>query len=391
MGVTSLTRRTGATLAKIAVAAALVLSLGLAPSSAAQNHSAGPAIADRGVSAFGATVTDDLPPMAEAPRLPDPRAVVGLRASWIGPQTRGVNYASTPQQWVRTPTLQMAVLNEHTQLDHPNDPTCSVLPVEGSFTFREWRVHLVFINADAPGGVLDRFGETQPFTVNTVAFGSIPVEATVAIEQPLRADGVVRTGLGRFWNGRFGSVAVSECNDQAPFPTRPEGTGASNNNNYVLPPGDEPMVRAETRLRVDALSIDGVELDLAGACRSEVAEMTLSNDPYYAWDPEHSPEDHPMESHNVLTTPFYAPTMGGRLFGSIDIGPFSGCVTMAGDDLSALLTATVSGPDNPVDVRAEGLTTQSSWPDVEMCPFDWNCEEFWPVPEIPEEAPEGQP
>jgi hypothetical protein len=48
---------------------------------------------------------------------------------------------------------------------------------------------------------------------------------------------------------------------------------------------------------------------------------------------------------------FFSPEWGGTLNGTIDIPPFTGCTTASGDDLSALMTLSASGPDNPVSAR----------------------------------------
>lgn len=388
-----------AVMAKAALGMVLIAGLMIAPSSAAENATVDSEIPGFDSSALRADDTADeaWPPHPVHPELPDPTATLGpAGGSWIGPQTRGLNYAAELRQWVSLPSFQMGAFLERSR--PIADPTCTAHPIPGASSFQDWRAHLVFmdVEASAETPAQGRYGQTQPFTVNAVAFGSIPVQATVVLEQPRRADGVVNTALGRFWSGRWSR----QCSSHSPFQTRPTDTGLDDIpgggalSQFIVPPGDEPMVRAEVRLRVDALRIDGVELDLAGVCRSDFAEMTLSNDPYYTWDPDLSPEDHAQAIEGrpqQLTTPFYNPSYGGRLFGSIEVGPFSGCQTQAGDDLSPLLGATVSGPDNPVEVRAEGLSTQSAWPDFESCPFSWNCAEHWPSPEIPNDVPEASP
>ncbi|MBM9463524.1 hypothetical protein JL108_08675 [Aeromicrobium sp. YIM 150415] len=335
--------------------------------------------------------SEEWAPLPEFPSLPDVRAA-GIRGQWIGSQTRGANYVERSQQWVATPTLDTAVFNEQSR--PYGDLTCQATPIPGIYQITEWRAYLAFVNRDADANASIRYGETQPFTVRTVAFGSVPVEATVALEQPKRDDGVVETAYVTIDSAIYGpsnSSASEFCHTHAPFQTQPpRGNYPPGmplpSNNYITAAGDGPAAQGEARVRVDSLTVDGVSLDLMGSCRSDLGALVLDIEDYYGWDPSIRPEEHPYYTTR-MTTPYYNPGTGGRLFGTIDVGAFGDCRTVAGEDVSALLTATVSGPGNAIEVWNEGLGTSGSGFDT--CPFAFNCDELFPAYPVPDEKPEG--
>jgi hypothetical protein len=87
--------------------------------------------------------------------------------------------------------------------------------------------------------------------------------------------------------------------------------------------------QGEVSLRLTDARVNGVPLDLGPHCRSaQPVELTL-----------HGTSD---------ADPPYRITQGGRLTGDITIPPFTGCGV--GEDLDPLLTASVSGPGNLVQV-----------------------------------------
>ncbi|MGH1562145.1 hypothetical protein [Mumia sp. DW29H23] len=345
-------RRLG-TLTGIAVTAVLVLS-GAAQSSAA----------DEGY--------DEL---AEFPGLgiPDSR----VTGEWLTPQQRGVTYLERARQWTRTPTLQSVAFNRSTQ--QWVDSTCSrITQARGARRFREWWADVTLVDRGTALNSPRRYGYTQSFVVRTVAFGSVPVEATVALEQPRTAKGVVipatlKQGVAQY------------CASQGGFEIPPPHDGWR----YLPAEGDGSL-----RVRIDEVAVDGVVLPLAG-CAADGATLRLTSRDYLKWDPR-IPDDERPESQAgntkaaILRTPYYVIERGGLLFGSLDIPAFAGCATADGDDLSALLTASVSGPGNTVQLRTEALAIDVPTGGQETfatCPFGRDCADRFPAPALPTEPP----
>lgn len=304
-------------------------------------------------------------PLFPGQGLPD----VGSTAigQYTGSQARGINQLVRARQWLRTPNLQVAAFNENTQT--LRDPTCSrIEQVPGASEFREYRAHITFLNTAAAPRDADRFGTTQSFKVRTVAFGAIPVEAEVALEQPRGTNGVVRPAELTLWNGYY-------CDGRGPFSEAPPGYTLGHT--YIL----NTAVEGDVRARVDTLTIDGVALKLRDdSCRTSLTELALTSNPYpSSWDPSLGPGDRPTQA-NRMTTRFFNIANGGLLFGEIDIPAFRGCLTAGGEDVSHLLTNAVSGPTNPLELRALGIGGGSTW---DSCPFAFNCEPFFPPPELP--------
>ncbi|MGV9883603.1 DUF6801 domain-containing protein [Streptomyces sp. NPDC003006] len=104
----------------------------------------------------------------------------------------------------------------------------------------------------------------------------------------------------------------------------------------IIRPGKPPVTRVGYRqhLRLHGVRVNGVPLDVGPRCRTS----------------------RPIDTR---LTGSYPVTSGGLLQGTLDIPPFSGCGAN-GEDLDPLLTATVSGPGNPLKIRQGPLCTGSS-------------------------------
>ncbi|MCX2922883.1 DUF6801 domain-containing protein [Streptomyces sp. NEAU-W12] len=160
---------------------------------------------------------------------------------------------------------------------------------------------------------------TPPFQATFLTFGFTPTKATMVLEQ-----------------------------------TGPMTMDASGETSFVtLFTRLETRVRIPLVLRMTALEVNGIPLEVGPDCRTE--RPLRSFEP----DPETYPGDHLVLSGSSTHQPPDQPTgyllsSGGRLTGEMTIPAFTGCGT-GGEDLDRLLTASVSGPGNHVK-QVQGQT-----------------------------------
>lgn len=257
----------------------------------------------------GSSQADDGPypglPPAEVP--PPPL----VHTSWGGTAFGALAYVRRARQWVRTP-LVTAAFDLNQGIADPNpDPSryqrCSVVNANS---------YLV-----APAGASYNYGASRDVTVRTVAFGNIPVEATVRLEQT-RVEGL-------------------------PVPVKLHTQVCTNTIGAIEVPDNEFKFSLFTH--VVAVSVDGTPLRLDGACRTRTAgPVDLHGKGYYqGWD---GTKNVPPPATPYWESGHYNVASGGLLTGTMDVPAFAGCTTAEGDDLSRLLTATISGTGFPLQV-----------------------------------------
>jgi len=293
---------------------------------------------------------------------------------WLDPQATSLNYATAAKQWIKPPVFQTVANNLQTQ--QLSDPRCTGRLGEGIESLRDYRAPVVFVNTDVSANSAARFGRTQQFTVRTVAFGSVPVEADIALEQPRNPQNAV---LPAILNQRVSDF----CPGEGPF-----GGG-----NWL----SETALDGTVGVRVTGLRVDGVDVGPLPTCAATEAQLSLSAPDYYSSDPEPSAEERPGAGNALtLTTTYFSFVYGGLLTGTLDVPGFDNCSTPSGDDLSPLLTAAVSGDGNPVILRTPGLPPSDEHalndygtvpPD--QCPWNGNCDARLPQLDIPEGTPSG--
>jgi hypothetical protein len=256
----------------------------------------------------------------------------------------GLAEVARAQQWVKVRAQAVAAQIEvsSTQVYPQDDPG-------GRWKYGD-TVADVFLSspADAKYG----YGVGLPITVKTVAFGSIPIEATMQLEQPRDAKALPVPLTARYAQTTYWS-------------------------NQQVRPGFSSSIRrsveltGEVRVRVTALSVDGVDLGLS-ECMSSLIALDLHATPVWNGDPLNDPllHDPGIYGADALDPTFRAGSTvaanweaareqadvdyGGVVSGKVDIPSFTDCRTSSGEDLSSLLTATVSGGENHVAV---GLST----------------------------------
>ena len=264
------------------------------------------------------------------PHEPQRAADLGRKpGQWFAIAQAGMSRASGLEQGIRLP---LGAATSYTQSSVsiydglPDIPNISHAEVQWS------NVHLI-----SPEGAADPYGHLVTLSVRSVAFGSVPVEATLQISQRFDDDGL-------------------------PLPFSLETT------NYRFRPWGEvnlsPMLYADSHiledvtLKVTALSVDGVDLNLAAPCTTE-APAQLSVDGEGFWQGR-EPTDEMMAAYprpryagaaDVDYDRQFQAVAGGYLQGTVKVPRFAPCLTANGEDISPLLTATASGDDNPVELR----------------------------------------
>lgn len=195
------------------------------------------------------------------------------------------------------------------------------------------RYRLYPVSPLASGGV--DVGLLAKVRVNMVAFGSIPATARLSLRSP-RVGGKIEPLEIQMWTTK----------------------NAGCDPNFV--PHLHALVEGRVEITVSDLEVDGVPVDIGSSCRTvRPASLQLWNegqaiDGGYsggrggnlgAYDGLHPGTLAPLDS------PYYFEHRGRTIPKStgMTIPPFTGC-RANGDDLSPLLTAMASGPNNPVRV-----------------------------------------
>lgn len=257
--------------------------------------------------------------------------------NWVGPQVTGINYVGRAKQWIRLPPIYITAWN-HYPVEKADNSCRRFFPYRSTADY--YATGFFKSDREAP----DPWGYVGPFTVRTVAFGSIPVEVSIELRQPRDAENLpigleIKQHLGEY------------CSGQSPYPDIDvPGTGTTQVHR------DPATIEGQVDVGVTALRVDGVDLHLAGTCRtSKPGNLAVTSRAWDSENPENLKPGVAPTAENFMTTPYLNIANGGLTFGTADIPSFAGCVTTAGDDVSKLLTATVSGADNPVTMRTNGL------------------------------------
>lgn len=290
---------------------------------------------------------------AEDPDYPGLPAPEGL-GGYIVPRATGLTYAARARQWLRVPDIQAIVRSTPGQ--YLTDPSCRRLDPYTDVTRFSASLFLV----STPGSP-EPYGFHGPFPVRTVAFGAIPVEAEVRLRQVRDAEDL-----------------------PVPFRAQQEARGFCPGKGPHAGPAEAETHLAETaatgalQVELTALRVDDIDLGLRPGCLAiRPSDLTLTSPDFYNLDPDLRPGEAPDVAGNLLTTPYFAFSFGGLLTGTMDVPAFAGCTTATGEDVSALVTAAVSGPGNAVRLRAEALTGNA---ELVPCANDHSCPPLDPLP-----------
>lgn len=245
--------------------------------------------------------------------------------AWGGAAQGGLSYAKRAKQWVRTPDAMVTFMAGASK-----GPTTGDIATGQQYD-SVINARAVFVS---PDGAPANYGYLPPMTVRSVGFGLMPVEATVQVSQRREDDHPIPAKL------QSRSTTYLES----------AGVGGTVESLSVYEPA---VVTDAFDVQILKVVVDGVDLGLTGGCRTVTpAPVTLSGKGLDIAYPTEYPGK--IESTYAARDPdtWWHPVLGGTLKGTMTIPPFTGCTTVSGDDLSALMTLSVSGPDNPVSARA---------------------------------------
>lgn len=259
------------------------------------------------------------------PGLPRP----SQNGGWAGAVQTGIAEASKARQWAHVPMQAAAAFSYQISFRIPPDD-----PRETS----NERTNLIYLVA--PDGSEHNYGVSPVFSVRTVAFGAVPVKVTAQLIQ-------------RRENGL--PVPIVSSNRQNVY--------------KVIPPGrpskveeTDTFISDKITLRVNSLVVDGVDLGLTDRCQTvEPGDLTLFGKGAYSGEPG-------FDSRYPWRTGHYLVATGGLLTGTVDVPAFANCLTSRGEDVSRLLTATVSGPGNEVKLHASAPACQRPVPPMTTGP-----------------------
>lgn len=241
--------------------------------------------------------------------------------------------------------LKQCTMAEKRGYKLPTDPAVSSVLWMGAFA-ESW--------VESPPGASTEFGVFPAFTVHTVAFGSIPVTATVHIAQTMH-DGL-RDPLEFDW--LQAQTAVPAGTVIPGYGPAPAWTDVNGTNAHFSYPSE---ISGSVTIRLSDVDVDGVPLNVGDDCATGATTLNLSaKGGYYNENQQvdqvggRIPPGQPGSFDPIATV---LPT---SLAGSIDIPAFHHCGT-GGDDVSRVISAMVSGPGNPI--IAENTTILYDWCD----------------------------
>lgn len=255
--------------------------------------------------------------------IPDGWTAIGSVGSW----GNGRSEVARARQWVKIPAQAAAVptLNDPNKTFPADDP-------QGRSDLQTLHAHLFLSSpADAKHG----YGIGLPATVRTVAFGMIPVEVGLQLEQ-LRDRNDLPVAL---------QLSFAQTVYHLPQEVRP-GTFARTR--------WDSSITGAVRVRLTHLSIDGIDVGL-GDCVSPPIELDVVGNPWWKTDPLTDPTAVGLETGSTAETTWRAERgngspNGGGITGELEIPAFSDCRGTTGEDLAPLLTGAVSGPGNAVTI-----------------------------------------
>jgi hypothetical protein len=232
-------------------------------------------------------------------------------------------------------------------------PSCAAASSDPAAKLQSYYVRYDLYAAWPPtGGAVP--GAFPPIKVKTVAFGAIPVTATLQLHQTA-VGGRLQPLLDQTWepqnreNGASGNPAPCDPSFTAPVSS---------------------LVSGQVDVSLTDLKVDGVAVDVGASCRT-VAPVDVAlwgADGYFPGGGGKIGQYkglHPG-SLGTLDSPYYMEQNGTKIPASkgLDIPAFTGCKGSDGDDVSQLVTAMASGPDNPVSAYQSELINDNTVPNL---------------------------
>lgn len=246
-----------------------------------------------------------------------------------GTLTDTISYVSPSRQWIRVPRVMMAADIETLVNYGVAAPYCSRKYGIAMCTPAPDTLYRLVIHAQAfpvdpktPPSA-SRFTDFPDTKVRMVAFGSIPVEATVHLSLPLGDDGLPQ------------GLRTSGVDDQYAGVAGPAGDPSRGG--VIYDAISDTAVTGALVVRLSDLLVDGHAVDVGSKC-SPIAPATFTGKGLGFID-------------SLVTPPGrYNPQAGGTIAGTLDVPRFSGCGTTV-DDLDSLVTLMASGQGFPVTIE----------------------------------------
>lgn len=278
---------------------------------------------------------------------------------YAGAATLGLQGSPHLAQWVKLPVIYAAaVVPVDTVTGYTTAPPHEPADTR---TISDYYGSVYFLSKDKRS-----VGRVPAFRVRTLAFGAIPVEVTVSIQQPKDRDGVVE-------------------------PIKVHGPVS-----IIGPRGAEQVIRdafgeGKVELRLSDVHVDGQSVGVGDRCRTADLGALRVFGEGYRMEPGDRAGSVPDGKYNVGS--------GGILHGTLDVSRFVDCRSASGDDISPLLTNAVSGKGNPLTIAQTNggvpycypLTDDSYGFPPPKAPYDTyedQCLSFLPkLPTIPGEKP----
>lgn len=245
------------------------------------------------------------------PGLPNPSFEGSGSWGWVA--QGGIAETAKARQWVAVAPTTVGYWSGQVRTE-PN-------PEPGVVKRDTFRGEAFFVT---PPGTADHpYGHLPRLRVRTVGFGLLPVEAVVEVSQ-------------RRAGGRPIPVVATIVGD------RLDDEPGGGNNGSVRFYGVH--IEDAFEVRVTQVLVDGVDIGLKGTCR------TVRPAPVEMTGAAHvlpvGVDDQAAYYESLDPATYFHPTFGGQLTGTLDLPPFTGCTTSSGDDLSPMITLSVSGPGN---------------------------------------------
>ncbi|WP_408898326.1 hypothetical protein ACJ5H2_04250 [Nocardioides sp. R1-1] len=306
----------------------------------------------------------------------------------IGPENPiwGVFYSNLFNSPVDNPTGFKNLCSQRNPVCVPDpfeQPDCATSDPETQFRGAFWRYRLYPVSprAKSAGGGVD-VGVIARTRVNLLAFGSVPASATLTLTTP-RVAGKVEPLRIMLW-----SLNRRGC----------ETTGNDAHWYHA-----HAFVEGRVNIAISDLRVDGVPVDVGDSCRTaRPAQLSLYNEGQAASGGYSGGgggnlgafDGLQKGSLGPLDSPLYYEDRGRTLPDStgMTIPEFTGCKGTS-DDLSPLVTAMASGPNNPVRVTQSGVVTPDggvdlddlekcyTYPDgVKLCPTPPDAPPTPPIP-----------
>ncbi|MDQ6523629.1 hypothetical protein RB608_08470 [Nocardioides sp. LHD-245] len=273
------------------------------------------------------------------PGLPEPTIEPG---NWMWVRQIGMSETVKAKQHVAVPPLTLAAYGGSLPTGGdpaPGEPYHMLTGGDAAFV--------------SPPGSPEPYGYMPPIRVRTVGFGLLPAEATIQISQRRRGDG-----------------SIVPIHAEVNYFMMPDKT-------RTLP---DTVIEDAFEVRVIQVKLDGVDVGISGNCRTVRPAPVTMIGPGYTAPGEHNQSNEDLMAYldSLDVESYFDPVFGGQLTGTIEIPPFTGCTTQSGDDLSAMLTLSASGPGNRVVARARAACALESNFNLPPAPGDYDK---FPFPE----------